>query len=195
MGHHVLRDKNLNYMHKKINWRAKHNRNMATPLSSTNDNSIVWMTSQTDLLDRQDDMSHDKEERIVTILGMGLLDRQELRDVLDSCNLDLLDDDSSFEDSYANDSLDIARRARNDRMIGGVGDRSSGRDSMSATLDSPPVDAAFAKDTLEVEYSPALWKLVDNSMMDIKKMPSNQMPVATGGLSKSMPIKYSNSAA
>jgi hypothetical protein len=179
---------------------------MATPLPLTTNNNIniVWMTSQMNLLNQQCDIAHDKKERIVTILGIGLLNLQESRDVLDSCSLDLFDDDdSSFDDSFANDSLEIAKCARNDRRRGGVGDGSiSGDDSMSVTLGSlwnaPPVDAiAVVKDTLELEYSPpvVLWKPVENSMMDIKNMPSTQTPVATEVLSKLMPIKYSNSAA
>jgi hypothetical protein len=188
-------------------WQANLTRNMATPLPLTtnNNNSIVWMTSQMDLINQQGVIAHDKKEGIVTILGIGLLDRQELRDVLDSGSLDLFeDDDSSFDDSYANDSVEIAKRARNVRRRGGVGDGSiSSDDSMSVTLDSlwcpSPLDAiVVVKDTLELEYSPpvVLWKSADkNSMMDIKNMPSTQTPVATEVLSKLMPIKYSNSAA
>jgi hypothetical protein len=179
---------------------------MAAPLpSTTNSHNIntIWMTNQVDLFDQQGVIAHDKKERIVTILGMGLLDRQELRNVLDSCSLDLFDDDdSSFDDSYANDSLKIAKRARNDRRRSGVGGGSiRSEDSMSVTQDSllypPPVDAVVVvSDTLELEYSPpVLWKPVDSSMMGIKNMPSTQTPVATEVLSKLMPILYSNSAA
>jgi hypothetical protein len=175
--------------------------------TSTNDTDIIWMTRQMDLLDAQGNMmAHDKKERIVTILGMGILDRPESKDVLlDSCSLvkdeeqEEDDDDSSSEESDSNDSLELAkRRVRNDRVGCGRGRFYATTESLFRLVKQPPspVDVAV-KDTLELEYSQMMWTGFDDYEIDIKNKSSSRKSrvVATDGFSKCRPITCKNRAA
>ena len=178
---------------------------MAAQITQANDKTIIWITSEMDLSGVKEDMvAQNKEERIVTILGMGLLDRQELSDVLlDSCSLELEgdddDDDSSSAESDCNDSLELAkRRVRSERMGGRRGSVSGTAESQFSLVKQPssPVEVAV-KDTLEHQYSSVMWKVVDDAVVDIPNVSSSQKPrVATnGGFSQYRPITYRSCAA
>jgi hypothetical protein len=171
--------------------------------TSINKTSIIWMTRQMDLLEPQGDrMAQYKRERNVTILGMDLLDRHDLKDVLlDSCSLVMEnedemndDDDSSSEESDSKDSLELAkRRVRNDRVGCGQGRCSATTESQFRLVKQPSSpDNVAVKDTLELEYSQVMWKVFDDSELDIK----NMSRVATNdGFSKWRPIEFRNCAA